>query len=140
MTRIGIVGTGNISGIYLQNAPRFGLEVLAVADLDLARAQAQALSHGVPQALSVDELLAHQGIEIVLNLTVPAAHGPVTRRVLEAGLIGEAVHASAHMSHTGPDAWHPDPHFFFQPGAGPLLDMGRTTSRRSPRLPPRNPH
>ena len=176
MTRIGIIGTGNISGIYLQNAPRFGLEVLAVADLDLERAQAQALSHGVPQALSVDELLAHQGIEIVLNLTVPAAHGPVARRALEAGkhvynekplcstldeaaellalaarkglrvgcapdtflgagyqsaregleagLIGEAVHASAHMSSTGPDAWHPDPHFFFQPGAGPLLDMG----------------
>ena len=35
--------------------------------------------------LTVDELLADPSIEIVVNLTVPAAHYDVTRAALEAG-------------------------------------------------------
>jgi hypothetical protein len=82
---IGIIGAGNISGIYLQNAARFGYRVLALADLDLARAQAKASEHGVALACGVDELLARPDIVLVLNLTVPAAHASISTAALQAG-------------------------------------------------------
>jgi predicted dehydrogenase len=28
------------------------------------------------------------------------------------------------MMSRGPESWHPDPYFFYQPGAGPMFDMG----------------
>ncbi len=46
------------------------------------------------------------------------------REVLDAGLIGRPVAATAFMMSSGPESWHPNPGFFFQPGAGPLFDMG----------------
>jgi predicted dehydrogenase len=115
-------------------------------------------------------------VDVVINLTVPAAHATITlaaleegkhvfsekplaldreqgrrilevaderglrvgcapdtllgpshqggRRLLDSGEIGDAVSASAAMMYAGPELWHPDPAFFFQPGAGPLFDMG----------------
>jgi predicted dehydrogenase len=47
-----------------------------------------------------------------------------SRKVIDDGLIGEPVAATAFMMSHGPEGWHPDPHFFFQPGAGPMFDMG----------------
>jgi predicted dehydrogenase len=83
---IGIIGCGNISGAYLKACRFFEiLHVSAVADLDVARAQAKAAEFDVPRALSVDELLADPDIEIVINLTIPSAHAQVSRRILEAG-------------------------------------------------------
>ncbi len=46
------------------------------------------------------------------------------REVIDAGLIGRPVAATAFMMSSGPERWHPDPAFFFAPGAGPLFDMG----------------
>ncbi|MFK7604275.1 Gfo/Idh/MocA family protein [Deinococcus sp. SM5_A1] len=46
------------------------------------------------------------------------------REVLDAGRIGRPVAATAFMLGGGPEGWHPDPEFFYQPGAGPLFDMG----------------
>lgn len=46
------------------------------------------------------------------------------RRLVDEGRIGAPVAAAAFMVCRGPDTWHPDPEFFFQPGAGPLFDMG----------------
>ena len=84
--RVGIVGAGNISGIYLKNLALFpATEVVALADLDLDRAKSVAQAHGVPNALSTDELLAHPNVDLVLNLTIPAAHAEVARRAVEAG-------------------------------------------------------
>ncbi|WP_375260789.1 Gfo/Idh/MocA family protein [Palleronia sp.] len=84
-TGVGIIGCGVISGIYLQNIVRLpGLVLRAVADAKPEAAQAAAKQYGVP-ALSVAELLARDDIDVVLNLTVPAAHGPVGRQVIEAG-------------------------------------------------------
>ena len=40
------------------------------------------------------------------------------------GAIGRPVAASAFMLSHGPENWHPDPEFFYQPGGGPLFDMG----------------
>ncbi len=67
-------------------AERFpAVTVAAVADLDPARARAAAERFGVPRALSVDRLLADPDVEVVLNLTVPKAHGPIAVAALEAG-------------------------------------------------------
>lgn len=46
------------------------------------------------------------------------------RAALDAGRIGKVVTGTAHIMSHGPAAWHPNPDFFFQPGAGPMLDMG----------------
>ncbi|WP_419887015.1 Gfo/Idh/MocA family protein [Neobacillus niacini] len=84
--KIGIIGCGNISSIYLENCKKFPhLELIACADLDLERAQSQAEKFGVPKALSVDELLSDPDIQLVINLTIPKAHAAVCIQALEAG-------------------------------------------------------
>ncbi|PXA71763.1 Gfo/Idh/MocA family protein [Cryobacterium arcticum] len=83
---VGVIGAGVISGTYLENMTAFAdLEVLFVADLDLARAQAQAEAYGVASHGTVDELLARDDIEIVVNLTIPAVHTEVGERIIAAG-------------------------------------------------------
>lgn len=84
--RVGVVGVGNISGVYLRNladAPE--TEIVALADLDLDRAKAKARDAGVPLALTPDALLEHPDVELVLNLTVPQAHIDVARRAVANG-------------------------------------------------------
>ncbi len=46
------------------------------------------------------------------------------RKLIDDGYIGRPVAATAFMMGHGPEAWHPDPEFFYKPGAGPLYDMG----------------
>ena len=84
--RIGVVGCGAISGKYLQTSKGFPiLEMAACADLDRSVAEKKAAEFGVPKVLGVDQLLADKSIDIVLNLTVPKAHAPVTLAALDAG-------------------------------------------------------
>lgn len=175
--KVGVIGCGTISGIYLQMAKRLRiLDVQACADLYLERAQARATEFEIPRACSVEALLADPEIELVLNLTIPVAHAEIALAALEAGKhmytekplaisradahraldkanerglrlgcapdtflggglqtcrkliddgwIGEPVAAVAFMMSRGPERWHPDPEFFYQRGAGPMLDMG----------------
>ena len=82
---IGIIGCGNISHSYLKGAARSELvRVKAVADLRMEAAQAQAAEYGV-QALTVDQLLADPDVQIIINLTIPVAHAPVSLQIVEAG-------------------------------------------------------
>jgi predicted dehydrogenase len=173
---IGIIGCGNISTAYLKLAPLFkGLEVRAVADINMEAATARAAEFNV-KAQSVDDLLANPALDIVINLTIPDAHYPITKRILEAGkhaysekplvltleqgttlrdlakakglsvgcapdtflggahqqaraildegTIGEITTGNAAIQAHGPESWHPSPEFFYQPGAGPVMDMG----------------
>jgi len=175
--KIGVMGAGKISGIYLENGAMFDdVEVVACADLLVERAEEQARAYGVPKACAPEELLADPEVEIVLNLTVPAVHAGVSlaaleagkhvytekplavgredgrrmlkvaadrglligcapdtflggglqtcRKVMDEGIIGEPVAATAVMMTHGPEDWHPNPDFFYQPGAGPMFDMG----------------
>jgi predicted dehydrogenase len=46
------------------------------------------------------------------------------RKLVDDGAIGVPVAATAFMTGRGPESWHPDPEFFYQPGAGPMFDMG----------------
>lgn len=45
-------------------------------------------------------------------------------KLVNDGAIGTPIAASAFCLGHGPENWHPDPDFFYQPGAGPLFDMG----------------
>ncbi|GAB0117902.1 Gfo/Idh/MocA family protein [Acidisoma sp. 7E03] len=173
---IGIVGCGNIATIYMRNAALFpGLALRACADLRPEQAARRAAEHGI-RAASVDALLAAPDIDLVINLTVPAAHaaisqaalaagkhvftekplgvstaegrsllalaetrglllgaapdtflgpaGRLARQIIDAGRIGRVVTGTAFMMGRGMEHWHPDPAFYYQKGAGPVLDMG----------------
>ncbi len=175
--RVGLIGCGNISGIYFKNGRVFNsTEIVACADIVAERAQASAEEFAIPKACTVDDLLADPDIELVLNLTIPKAHGPLgiatleagkslytekplavtreegkrmvglakekgvllgaapdtflgaglqtCRKLLDDGWIGEPVAATAFMQCHGHENWHPDPDFYYQPGGGPMFDMG----------------
>ncbi|MEM2144300.1 MAG: Gfo/Idh/MocA family oxidoreductase [Candidatus Jordarchaeaceae archaeon] len=84
--KIGIVGCGNISGVYLGVCKNFeDIEIIACSDIIMERAIARAKEFGVPKACTVEELMADPEIEIVLNLTTPLAHAEVALKALEAG-------------------------------------------------------
>lgn len=83
--RVGVVGVGVISAQYFSTLARLSsVRIVAVADLDAARAAAVAGELGVT-ALTVDELLASPDVDTVLNLTIPAAHVEVGLAALAAG-------------------------------------------------------
>jgi len=46
------------------------------------------------------------------------------RKLIDDGVIGEPVAATAFMLGHGHESWHPDPDFYYQPGGGPMFDMG----------------
>ncbi|MFN4243248.1 MAG: Gfo/Idh/MocA family protein [Tepidisphaerales bacterium] len=84
--RIGVIGCGAIAGQYLGMARQFPqVTIAACADLNREAAEKRAAEFGVPKVCSVEELLADPSIEIVLNLTVPKAHVPVSMAALDAG-------------------------------------------------------
>jgi predicted dehydrogenase len=173
---VGIIGCGNISSTYLQFAPLFAsLNLVAVADINMDAAQARAAEFGV-RAQTVEDLLKADDVDVIVNLTVPAVHYDITRRILEAGKhaysekplvltlaegealrelatrkglrvgsapdtflggshqqaravidageVGRVIGGTCHVMGHGMEAWHPNPDFFFQPGGGPILDMG----------------
>ncbi len=83
---VGVIGAGVISTQYLDNLSRASdVTVRMIADLDLDRARARADEYDVAGAGSVDELLARDDIDIVLNLTIPAVHASVATACVEAG-------------------------------------------------------
>jgi len=82
---VGIVGCGNISTIYMHNIPKFrDLKLVACADLRPEAAQTQAAQFGI-EALSIDALLVHPDIQIIVNLTTPNAHYGVSQAAFDAG-------------------------------------------------------
>lgn len=84
--KTGVIGCGNISSAYLSaNAVFEAIDIVACADLDADRANAQAEAFGIARSCSVDELLADPEIELVLNLTVPKAHASVNLAAIAAG-------------------------------------------------------
>jgi predicted dehydrogenase len=56
--------------------------------------------------------------------TFLGAAGRQARRLVEAGAIGTPVTGTAFMMGRGMEHWHPDPSFYYQTGAGPVMDMG----------------
>jgi predicted dehydrogenase len=175
--KVGIIGCGNICGIYFKNLKTYPfLDVAACADLVVEKAKARAQEFGVAKVCTPAELLANPEIQVVVNLTIPRAHysvalaalqagksvyneKPLTikreeakklvelakkkklrvgcapdtfmgagiqtcRKLIEDGVIGKPVAATAFMTCHGHESWHPDPEFYYKAGGGPMFDMG----------------
>ena len=85
--RVAIIGCGSISDIYMSNitSGKFQiLELVGCSDLYPAAAQAKAEKYGC-KAMTTEEICADPSIDMVINLTIPAAHYPVIKQCLEAG-------------------------------------------------------
>lgn len=48
----------------------------------------------------------------------------LARHLIDAGRVGRITSGTAHVMSHGMEHWHPNPDFFFQPGGGPILDLG----------------
>ncbi|MFC4031682.1 Gfo/Idh/MocA family protein [Streptomyces polygonati] len=85
-TRVAVVGAGDISDQYLKALTAYpDLAVTAVADLVPERARAQAEAYGIRGWGTTAEVLAREDVDLVVNLTVPAAHAEVALAAIEAG-------------------------------------------------------
>ncbi len=83
---IGVMGTGNISGIYLEVGQTFEiLKIHAVADRVQERAVEQAELYAIPRVLTPNEMLADPEIDVILNLTNPCSHAEIAFQALNAG-------------------------------------------------------
>ncbi len=77
--RVGVIGCGNISKAYFSLSPMFrGIEMRACADINPDAAKARAREFGL-RFETVDGMLKSDDIDIVVNLTIPAAHHEVSK-------------------------------------------------------------
>ncbi len=174
--RVGIIGCGNISETYFECQNLFNnFIVVACADINIEAAKSSAEKYNV-KAFTVDDILANEDIDLIINLTIPAAHkeiiikslnagkhcfsekplamnfnegleildlassknlyvgcapdtflgaaGQKARSLIEDNKIGDVVLGSFNLMSHGMEHWHPNPDFFFKPGAGPVFDVG----------------
>jgi predicted dehydrogenase len=83
--RVGIIGCGNISDVYVRNAKLFNdIEIVACSDILPPAAERLAHKYSLRE-MDVRALLAADDIEIILNLTLPAAHAAISRAAIAAG-------------------------------------------------------
>jgi len=83
--RVGIVGCGNISDIYVRNAKLFhDIEIFACADIFPAAAEQLARKYSL-RVMKIADPLAAPDIQNILNLTLPTAHAEVSRAAIAAG-------------------------------------------------------
>ena len=86
--RIGIVGCGDISGIYLQNLTKVftNLEIAGVCDLIDERAEKAFINYNLPRKYKdMHEMFADETVDIVLNITRPYEHYNVSMAAIAAG-------------------------------------------------------
>jgi predicted dehydrogenase len=84
--KVAIVGCGSIAERYAECIQAHEpLTLAGVTDTIPERAAALAATFDVRQYESLGELLADKTVDVVVNLTVPEAHAPVTAAALEAG-------------------------------------------------------
>jgi predicted dehydrogenase len=83
--RVGIIGCGNISDIYVRNAKLFNdIEITACSDIFPPAAERLARQYSLRE-MKVEALLAAEEIDIILNLTLPTVHAEVSRAAIDAG-------------------------------------------------------
>ena len=83
--KVGVIGCGDICDVYFRNIAKFeNLEAYACADLIMERAQNKAEAYGC-KAMTLDEIVRDPEVEVILNLTIPAAHHDVDMAALQAG-------------------------------------------------------
>jgi predicted dehydrogenase len=80
-----MIGCGAIARQYLDTARRLdAIEIVAAADRVPARATAVEAAEGIP-SMPVADLLANAEVDVVLNLTIPAAHAAIALQAIAAG-------------------------------------------------------
>jgi len=176
---IGVVGCGVIAGSYLtwiKATYPDRLHPLVCFDVDAAKRDQIADRFGLQAEATLEGLLARPDVEVILNLTNPAAHAEVTLASLRAGkhvytekplalnlqdadriveearrlglqvtgapsvmfgapqrtlwrLVREGRLGAVHECYlnavcAGHELWHPNPRYYYQEGAGPVLDLG----------------
>ncbi|MEZ2390339.1 Gfo/Idh/MocA family protein [bacterium RCC_150] len=83
---VAVIGAGNISKQYLDNLTVFpDLKVHVIADLFEEAAEARAKEYGIEQWGAPELALNHPDVEIIVNLTIPAAHVEVATAAVNAG-------------------------------------------------------
>ncbi|HKX14125.1 MAG TPA: Gfo/Idh/MocA family oxidoreductase [Propionibacteriaceae bacterium] len=83
---VGVIGAGTISDTYLENLTKFAdTEVLAIGDIVAEAAREKAAKYDIAAAGDVATVLDHPEVEIVVNLTIPAAHAEVASKAIGAG-------------------------------------------------------
>lgn len=82
-----VVGCGMISTIYIKNLVNMFsiIDLVALCDLNAEAAKEKAKQYGVPNVMTLEEVLASEEIELVVNLTAPFAHYDVIKQALNAG-------------------------------------------------------
>ena len=84
--RVGLIGTGKISDIYLENCAKWsGLSIDVCGSLNLSESKDKAAKYGVPRVSHPDDILADPNLDCILNLTIPAAHADVSIGALKSG-------------------------------------------------------
>jgi len=85
MMSVGVLGVGSIADVYVRNAALMSnYRVVAVAARDRERTRQRAAVWGV-EGVTPERLFARDDIDIILNLTPPAAHFATTMAALDAG-------------------------------------------------------
>ena len=83
--RVGLIGTGRISDIYLQTCARYDvIDIVACSSLDLNESRVKAAQYGINRVCTPAEIYSDPEIDAILNLTIPAAHAEVSLAALEA--------------------------------------------------------
>jgi Oxidoreductase family, NAD-binding Rossmann fold len=83
--RVGLIGTGVISGAYLGASRYFPqLEIVSCAELNPAAARKRAKEFGI-KAQTVEALLDDGSIDLAVNLTTPQSHVAINRQAIAAG-------------------------------------------------------
>ncbi|WP_066716948.1 Gfo/Idh/MocA family protein [Clostridium sp. Marseille-P299] len=88
MIKIGMVGVGDISGIYLKNFKKkfHNMKLIAVCDLIREKAEKAKEIYDIPKIYdTMHEMFADKEIDIILNLTRPYEHFEVSKAALLAG-------------------------------------------------------
>lgn len=90
MINVAVIGAGAISGFHIEGYLAFGdrCRIVAVADIDRAKAEGQIARYGLDAtaASDVSELLAGPGIDLASVCTPPGTHAEITGQLLSAGI------------------------------------------------------
>ncbi|MDK9764187.1 Gfo/Idh/MocA family oxidoreductase [Vibrio sp. D420a] len=84
--RIGLIGCGVISDIYLKTSKRFDIiDIVACASLNIEESRAKAQQYDIAKVCTPEEIIQDPNIDAVLNLTIPAVHGEISLAAVRAG-------------------------------------------------------
>ncbi|QUQ63131.1 oxidoreductase domain-containing protein [Kutzneria sp. CA-103260] len=133
--KYGVPGAGTVAELLVNPAIELVINLtVPTAHVDVGLAALESGKHvWAEKPLAMDRQTGRKLLDRARERGLRVASAPDTvlgaalqtaRRAIDAGAIGTPMSALALLQTPGPEDWHPSPEFLFQPGAGPLLDMG----------------